>query len=141
VLAGAVENLSGGSSIGTNGKLYSSGWGGNQYVSTAKVAKVGKILGYGTLALGTAFDGYGVYNYYTNGANSPNAVHPGKAGLNLGVGVWGLMNPATATGAALYYGIDTFYPGGFNGAMQNNASLIQQNQAILGPGWNLYRDH
>jgi hypothetical protein len=146
LLAGAVENLIGDTRIGSNWKIYTPTdnggvFYGNQYVSTAKAAQVGKILGYTTLVLGTAFDGYGVYKYYTKGAKDPNAVHPGKAGLNLGVGVWGLMNPATATGAALYYGIDALYPGGFNGAMQNNASLIQKNQEILGRDWNLYRDH
>ena len=41
----------------------------------------------------------------------------------------------------MYFGIDAFYPGGFDGAMQKNSSLIQQNQAILGAEWNLYRDH
>jgi hypothetical protein len=141
VLAGVVENLSGKVSIGTNGKLYTSGWGGSQYVSTIKVAKVGKVLGNATLVAGTLIDGYGVYSYYKNGANSPNAVHPGKATLNLGVGIWGLANPATAVGAAMYYGVDAFYPGGFNGAMKQNNSLIQQNKAILGQSWNLYRDY
>jgi hypothetical protein len=141
VLAGAVENLSGNASLGTNGKIYSSGWNGNQYVSTAKAAKVGKILGGATFVIGTGLDAIGVYNYYTKGANNPNAVSPAKAGTNLGIGAWGMINPATAVGAALYYGVDTFYPGGFNGAMQQNSSLIQQNQAILGSGFNLYRDH
>lgn len=140
VSAAALQNLSGRITIGSNFKFYSSGWGGNQYVSTAKIAKVGQLLGYGTLFIGTLLDGYGVTNYYRNGSNHPNSVHPGKAALNLGIGSWGLINPATATGAALYYGIDNFYPGGFNGAMQNNANLQMQNQQILGPRFNLYRD-
>ncbi|GIV28662.1 MAG: hypothetical protein KatS3mg027_2476 [Bacteroidia bacterium] len=138
VLAGAAENLPG--SIGTNGKYYASGWGGNQYVSTIKVTKVGKVLGIATLFGGTIIDAIGVRYYYKNGLNDPNAVHPGKAGLNLGIGIWSLINPAAATGAVLYYGIDTFYPGGFNGAMQYNANLLWQNQQILGPDFNLYRD-
>ena len=102
VLAGAVENLSGSRTIGTNLKVYSSGWRGNQYVSTMKVAKIGKIAGYGTLLLGTAMDGYGVLNYYRNGSNDPNSVHPGKAGLNLGIGLWSLLGPATAVGTLQY---------------------------------------
>jgi RHS repeat-associated protein len=146
VLAGVAENLAGDARIGSNWKIYTPTakggvFKGNQYVSTAKAAKVGKIAGYATLGIGTVIDLIGVRNYYKYGANDPNAVHPAKAGLNFGIGTWGLINPATATGAALYYGIDTFYPGGFNGAMQQNSSLIEQNQAILGSGWNLYRDH
>jgi RHS repeat-associated protein len=140
LLAGALENLSGGKSIGTNGKLYSSGWRGNQFVSTAKVSKIGTLLGTGTLILGTIFDAYGVKTYYQKGANNPNAVHPSKAGTNLGVGLWGMLNPFTATGSAGYFLIDSFYPGGFKGAIENNYRLTQENRAILGPNFNLYND-
>jgi hypothetical protein len=41
--------------------------------------------------------------------------------------------------AGAYYGIDTFYPGGFVGAMTAQARIIEQNQAI-NPRFNLYRD-
>jgi hypothetical protein len=86
-------------------------------------------------------DAYGVYNYYYEGANSPNAVHPAKAGTNSAIGIWGMAAgfPGAVAGAG-YYAIDTFYPGGFPGAMRMNSSLIQQNQKILGPRFNLYRD-
>ena len=140
VLAGGVENLSGKLSVGSNFKPYSSRWGGNQYVSTVKAAKVGKILGYGTLGLGTVIDGVGVGYYYLDGKNNLNAVHPAKAGLNLGVGAWSLLSPANAIGGVMYFGIDSFYPGGFIGAMQYNATLQWQNQQVLGPSFNLYRD-
>jgi RHS repeat-associated protein len=140
VLAGVVENISHKSKIGSNLKIYWNGWGGNQYVSTVKIANIGKFVGYATLVVGVALDVKGVYNYYNSGAESDNAVHPSKAGLNLGVGIWGLMNPATATGAALYYGIDTFYPGGWDGALKQQQSLILQNRAILGPRFNLYKN-
>jgi hypothetical protein len=139
-LAGAVEYLSGNVTIGSNGKIYFSGWRGNQYVSTMKVANIGKKIGRVTLGLGTLVDLTGVFNYYMNGANDINAIHPAKAGLNLGIGIWSGINPASAAGGALYYFIDTFYPGGFNGAMQYNANLLWQNQQILGPDFNLYRD-
>lgn len=43
-----------------------------------------------TFGVGTAIDAYDVYTYYTEGAESPNAVSPAKAGVNLGVGVYGL---------------------------------------------------
>ena len=136
-LAGVAENLSGKLSIGTNCKLYPSGWGGNQFVSTAKVARVGKVLGGTTLVAGTVFDAYGVYNYYKNGANDPNAVHPRTAGTNLGIGLWGLLSPANAIGGAAYYGIDTFYPGGFPGAMRDQMNLNHANQ-VINPNWQIW---
>jgi len=132
LLAGAVENLSGNASLGSNGIIYSSGWGGSQYVSTAKAAKVGKLVGLGTLGIGTVIDGIGVGYYYLGGKNNPNAVHPGKAGLNLGVGAWSLLSPATAIGGIMYYGIDTFYPGGFPAAMEKSAEIQRRDRAILG---------
>ncbi len=52
----------------------------------------------------------------------------------------GLMNPVTATGGAMYYGVDTFFPGGWKGALQYSDGLIEQNRSILGPRFNLYRD-
>jgi len=141
VLAGGVENLSGRLTIGVqNLKPYSSGWGGNQYIETLKVTEIGRFVGWGTLGFGTAIDLYGVNTYYTNGANDPNAVHPAKASLNLGVGMWSLLNPATAIGGAFYYGIGTFYPGGWQGAAEMNDKLLRQNQELLGKNWNLYRD-
>jgi hypothetical protein len=60
--------------------------------------------------------------------------------LVLGVGAAEMAIPAFI-GGAMYFGIDTFYPGGFYAAMQMNGSLIEQNQQILGPGFNLYKDN
>jgi hypothetical protein len=56
-------------------------------------------------------------------------------------GIGGGIAGTAFIGGALYFGIDTFYPGGFNGAMQMNGSLIEQNQQILGTRFNLYRDN
>jgi len=64
-------------------------------------------------------DGIGVKNYY-NDPTSPNAVHPAKAGLNTGIGaigVWG--GPGGAVLSLFYFGIDAFYPGGWDGAMRD----------------------
>ncbi|UKY87830.1 RHS repeat-associated core domain-containing protein [Elizabethkingia anophelis] len=134
VLGTGFENLSGRTSIGMNFKLYPSGWRGNQYVSTYRIAKVGKVLGSATLVIGTALDTYGVYSYYTEGANSPNAVHPIKGSANLGVGLWGMLHPVTAFGAVLYYGIDTFDPRGFSGAMEAIGNTEIQHRKMTGMG-------
>jgi hypothetical protein len=136
-----VENLSGKASIGNNFKFYRSGWYGNQYVYTFKVSSIAKNLGHSTLLFGSILDFYGVRNYYKYGPANQYAVHPAKAGLNFSVGLWGLMNPATAVGATGFFIIDTFYPGGFDAALKMNASIEHKNQAILGARWNLYRDY
>jgi len=134
VLAGAVENFSGNTKVLSQFTAWLPGQGMHINLSA-----LGKVAGTGTFIIGSGLDAIGVYNYYFNGANDPNAVHPGKAVSNLGIGAWGFLNPATAFGAAVYYSIDTFYPGGFSGAMDNNSYFLQQNQEILGPAWNLYR--
>lgn len=99
-------------------KIYSSGWNGNQYVKTASVFKAIGWVGFG---IGTALDYKGVKNYNNPkiGPNSPNSVHPNKAKLNAGVGLYGLLiNPIPSI---FYSGIDTFYPGGWDGAMKDTA--------------------
>ncbi len=104
----------------------------------ATAGKVLKSWGRASTVVGVAVDSYALYNNQISGA---------KFGLNTGVTAWGLgvgaagMAIPAFVGGALYFGVDAFYPGGFNGAMQNNSNLIQQNQAILGSGFNLYRDH
>ena len=84
----------------------------------SSVAKWGGIAGKASFWGGVAMDGIGVYNYYNN-PNSPNAVHPAKAGLNTTMGAYGTwVNPAAGI---LYFGIDAFYPGGWDGAMNDTA--------------------
>jgi hypothetical protein len=104
----------------------------------ATAAKVLKSWGAASNLFSVGLDAYA----YRNGQLSR-----AKFGLNtsvtawgVGVGAAGMAIPAVVSGV-LYFGVDSFYPGGFNGAMQNNSNLIQQNQAILGSGFNLYRDH
>jgi len=76
---------------------------------------------------------------YKDNPNSPNAVHPAKAGLNTTMGAYGLwVNPVAGT---LYFGVDAFYPGGWKSALEKNGSLTEQNQEIMGNKWNLYRDY
>ena len=132
-ISGVVENVAGNARVASGVTAWMAG------DMSISVAKLGKGLGTATLVGGTMIDLYGVNRWIKN-PNDPNAVHPAKAGTNLGVGVWGLINPATAVGAAGYYLIDSFYPGRWNGAMENNYRLTQENRAILGPNFNLYND-
>lgn len=140
-LAGVAGYTAGKLTVGTNLTTYSSGWGGNQHVATAKVADLGKAAGAATLVFGTALDAIGVRNYYVLGPTSPNSVHPGKAGLNLGVGIWSVATgPVGVLGGGTYWLVDTFYPGGLLGAAVYQGSLLERNQSVLGPSFSLHRD-
>ncbi|WP_159479090.1 hypothetical protein [Chryseobacterium sp. 18068] len=124
-------------------KYYQSAWtgGSRARITTYNISKIGSIAGKASFGAGVIMDGIGVYNYKNN-PNSPNTVHPAKAGLNTtigAIGVWG--GPPGAILSTVYFGVDGFYPGGWNGALQMNGSLTQQNQAILGQEFNLYRDY
>ncbi len=121
-------------------KYYESGWNGGSRakIKTFNISKAGKLLGRGTFVLGVAMDLRGMMIYKDN-PNSPNAVHPAKAGLNTTMGAYGLwVNPVAGT---LYFGVDAFYPGGWKSALEKNGSLTEQNQEIMGNKWNLYRDY
>ena len=97
----------------------------------ARVIQIGKFGGVASLVVGTIADGFGVSNYYKYGPNNPNSVSPSKAGLNTGIAVYGIWNPAVAI---VYDGIDQFYPGGWNGWINdwhnslnpNNDPFIEQ---------------
>jgi hypothetical protein len=104
-------------------------------------AKAGKILKSwvrSSAVLGFAVDAYAFRDNQISGIHF--GANTGITAWGLGVGAAGMAVPAFI-GGSLYFGMDTFYPGGFNGAMQMNGSLIEQNQQVLGPGFNLYRDH
>lgn len=118
-------------------KAYPSGWRGNGSVSTFNISKAGKLAGIITFGVGTAIDAYGVYTYYTQGSENPNAVHPAKAGTNLGVGVYGLYGgpPGWIMGTIYFIG-DATIPGGWPAAMKAAADNTQRNREILGPSWN-----
>ncbi|GLU54948.1 DUF6443 domain-containing protein [Dyadobacter frigoris] len=144
--AGLLENYSGATRIGRTG-IYTLGskgglFYGNQFARTYGLAGIGKMLGNAGLIFGGILDFQGVQIYKTEGPNASGAVHPGKATLNTAVGIWGVTVGSAVgfTGGAVYFGIDTFYPGGWNGAMNNNYNLLKQNQKVLGPSFNLYKD-
>lgn len=106
-------------------KTYPIGWRGNQYVKTFNISKAGKLVGNITFGVGTAMDAYGVYTYYTQGSESPNAVSPAKAGTNLGVGIYGLYGgpPGWIIGT-IYFGTEAFYPGGVKGVITDHGKTL-----------------
>ncbi len=116
-------------------KYYNSGWigGSKAGITTYKVARWAKAGGVLSLAIGTAMDIKAVDNYYKKGADDPNSTHPAKAGLNLGMGVYGLYYNPLAAG--VYFGMDSFYPGGWPGYANNYEQLQNANQQILGDGF------
>ncbi len=68
-----------------------------------------------------------------------------KFGLNTAItsyGMWlGSVNLAVPAfvGGALYFSVDSFYPGGWDGAIKKMGDLQNQNRKII-PGFNLHRD-
>jgi hypothetical protein len=114
---------------------------GVQVSTSINIAQLAKGWGVATLGIGTLLDAKGVLNYYRKGSKDVDAVYPAKASSNLALGLYGLATgvPGAILGGS-YYLIDTFYPGGFLGALENNARLQEQNRAVLGPRFNLYKD-
>lgn len=114
------------------------------YKSTpSSVSMLAKGLSFLSLGIGTAMDIKGIYNYNKYGSDSPNAVHPAKAGVNFTFGVMGLkLNPVASV---VYFGVDAFYPGGWigdskhEGALKKISGLQERNREIV-PDFNIYRD-
>lgn len=113
-------------STSTNGfspKYYRNSWGGNQYVKTLNIGKVGKGLGLAAGGVGLVSDGIGVFNYYEN-SKSVNAVHPGKAAANATISAYGIwVDPVSGT---LIGGMEAFYPGGVAGYINDVGSMQQE---------------
>ncbi|MFN0293022.1 DUF6443 domain-containing protein [Pedobacter helvus] len=103
---------------GISPKYYGNGWTGNQYAKTFNVGKIGKGLGFAGAAAAVLIDIKGVVNYYDN-PNAPNTVSPGKFSLNAGMSVFGFTGVGTIP-AALYFGVDAYYPGGINGYIKDD---------------------
>jgi hypothetical protein len=101
-------HTSGAATIGSNLKVYANGWGGNQYVMTGRVATGAKIVGNVFVGASAVLDGYAWYN---------NEISTAKLGENLAVDALAVWGGPVGAGIALgYYGLETFYPGGANGA-------------------------
>ena len=91
---------------------------------------------WGLFGVGVFMDGIGVYKYYKAPNTDPNAfiqpLHPAKAGLNTGVGLYSLyVNPVAG---ALYFGMDAFYPEGWQGAATDYDRIQKANEVIV-PGF------
>lgn len=117
---------------GFSPKYYANGWRGNQFAKTFSVVKVSSVLGWTGVGVGSLLDAKGVSNYYDSryGSESPNSVHPSKASLNLGMGLYGmLVNPLPSI---MYGGIDSFYPGGWIGASETATRNENQEQKMTG---------
>ncbi|MFZ5553527.1 MAG: hypothetical protein ACOZCO_10450 [Bacteroidota bacterium] len=117
---------------GFSPKYYGNAWRGNQYTSTYNISKIGKAVGRVTTAVGIITDGIGVINYYNNGPNDPNSVHPAKAVTNTGVAAYGMyFNPPAAIG---YFGLEAFYPGGFAGFVSDGTAAQREVDKINAAG-------
>ncbi|MRX42076.1 hypothetical protein GJU43_22610 [Flavobacterium sp. LC2016-23] len=101
--------------------------------ATIPISKVGQwagIIGKGSFYFGLAMDRFGILNYLDD-PNSPNAVHPAKAGLNTIMGAMGTYGSALMTiPSTLYFGIDAFYPKGWGGLAIDQERLYRENKAI-----------
>jgi hypothetical protein len=104
----------------------------------ANTSKTIKSWGRNSAYLSIGLDAYAYRNNQISGTHF--LVNTGVTAWGAGIGWLGMGIPAFV-GGTMYFGIDTFYPGGFYSAMQMNGDLIEQNQKILGPGFNLYKDH
>ena len=148
----ALENATGSFRI-TNGaynggafspKFYQSAWtgGSRARITTYNIGKVGGYVGKASFGAAVVMDGVGVYNFYRN-PDSKNKVHPTKAIVNTVIGYYSLkFNPALGI---VYFGVDSFYPGGWTGdgtnpgAIIDTSRMIEANQQVI-PGFNIYRD-
>ncbi|WP_326983433.1 hypothetical protein VUJ46_02480 [Chryseobacterium sp. MYb264] len=102
---------------------------GRTFIKAAPVAgAIGKISFWGGLIM----DAKGVMNYAED-PNSPNAVHPGKAGINTVMGIIGYKGGAYgAVISTLYFGVDAFYPRGWIGASETAARTEAYEQQMTG---------
>lgn len=100
------------------------GWHGNQYVSVAEVSKIGKVAGVAGLAIGTAADAVGV---------SRGAIPLSKAATNFGVGGAAMLigGEGGAAIGAVYFGIDSFFPGGWSGFGKWTGSILPMTPGYL----------
>ncbi len=132
----AAEYLSFGATVGTNGSVYTSGWGGNQSVSTARISNIAGAAGNLLAVVSTGMDAVAWHNGTISGAEFT---------FNLSLTGLGYTGPQGAAVAGAYYLVDTFYPGGWlgdgsnqpyngAGALRDYSTTIENNQKIV-PDW------
>ena len=119
--ASIAQYGSGAAALGSNLRFYS-GWGGNQYVSTLSIARTAGKLGFGLTVVSAGLD---LIAYQQKQLSAQHLA----ANLTMdGVGLMGGW--VGAAYAAGYYGLETYYPGGAAGALNDYGKNIQENQAI-----------
>jgi hypothetical protein len=107
-------------------KIYLNGWRGNQFVWAGRIAAGGKMAGRLSLGASVFLDAYG----YDTGQISGE-----KLSVDLAVDAIGATGGLPgAVFAGTYYGLETFYPGGAAGALNDYSNIIQQDQAA-DPNW------
>lgn len=127
VAASVAEPSAGARTLGSNWKVYPSGWNGNQYVSTLKLAKVARFVGQGTFAIGTTLDVASAM------AGEKSWLHVGANAVVGGVATYS-GTPGMIVGGA-YFVADSFYPGGVAGLLTDYGNLATRMQ-LLDPLWN-----
>jgi hypothetical protein len=127
-LGDATKYSAGAATLGINlnnifkSKIYAKGWGGNQSVWAGRIAAGGEMAG--RLSLGASV----VLDLSAYGTGQISGL---KLGADLSVDAVGALGGAGGAGlAGIYYGLETFYPGGAAGALNDYGKNIQQNQAI-----------
>jgi RHS repeat-associated protein len=111
-----VQFGSGAITVGDNGTIYTSGWGGNQYVSTDGIGEIADKLAAPLAGLSIGVDAYALYQ---------GNITPTKFTVNTGfTGLGFVAPPFGATAAGEYFLIDTVYPGGWPSYVQNSQPAI-----------------
>jgi RHS repeat-associated protein len=106
IVASGVEIGGEGRKIGSNLRLYSELFNGNQYVSVMELESVGKLAGYSFFVIGTVAD----YKEVVDGHKSVT-----KFGVNTAVGggaLWIGGIPGALVGGT-YFAVDNYVPGGW----------------------------
>ena len=102
--------------VGDNGTIYTSGWGGNQYVSTAEIGDIADKLGVPLAGISIGVDAYGLWQ---------GTISPVKFAVNTSfTGLGFVAPPFGATAAGEYFIIDTVYPGGWPSYVQDSQSAM-----------------
>jgi hypothetical protein len=124
-----VQFGSGTVTIGDNATIYTSGWGGNQYVSTTEIGSIADKVALPLAFISVGVDTIGVVN---------GDITPTKWTVNTGfTGMGFVAPPFGAITAGEYFLIDTTYPGGMPGYLQDNrpAAAAFVNSIFTVPGF------
>jgi hypothetical protein len=101
----------------------------------------------GKFLRGAGWAGFGAGVFLDAGAVMTNQISGMHFVVNSSIGLGaigaGFMSGGAIPafiGSTMYFAVDTYFPGGWPGAMDFNFNLQRQNQQILGNRFNLYKD-